>query len=167
MCKSKSYLALRKSTAGFPGGTMVEAPPANAGDTGDAGSIPGLGRLTGGGNSSILAWEIPRTEEPGRLQPTGSPRAEHNWATEYTYTQIYSGNNSLQFLKINKNLITCSHVTCLHGELLTDTKDILLPRSPPDHLSAMPERMGTTTGEDCWVTLCQVLLSEFSKRYSI
>ena len=52
MCKSKSYLALSKSTAGFPGGTMVEAPPANAGDTGDAGSIPGLGRLTGGGNSS-------------------------------------------------------------------------------------------------------------------
>ena len=25
-------------------------------------------------HSSILAWEIPPTEEPGRLQSTGSPR---------------------------------------------------------------------------------------------
>ena len=28
---------------GFPGGTMVKNPPANAGDTRDVGSIPGLG----------------------------------------------------------------------------------------------------------------------------
>ena len=25
-------------------------------------------------HASILAWEIPRTEEPGRLQPMGSQR---------------------------------------------------------------------------------------------
>ena len=29
---------------GFQGGTVVKNPPANAGDTGDVGSIPGLGR---------------------------------------------------------------------------------------------------------------------------
>ena len=29
-------------------------------------------------HSSILAWEIPRTEEPGRLQSTGSQRVEHD-----------------------------------------------------------------------------------------
>ena len=29
-------------------------------------------------HSSILAWEIPRTEEPGGLQSTGSQRVEHN-----------------------------------------------------------------------------------------
>ena len=28
--------------------------------------------------SSILAWEIPRTEEPGRLQFIGSQRARHD-----------------------------------------------------------------------------------------
>ena len=28
--------------------------------------------------SSILAWEIPRTEEPGRLQFMGSQRVEHD-----------------------------------------------------------------------------------------
>ena len=32
-------------------------------------------------HSSILAWRIPWTEEPGRLQPMGSQRVGHNWAT--------------------------------------------------------------------------------------
>ena len=30
---------------------------------------------------SILAWKIPWTEEPGRLQSMGSLRVGHNWAT--------------------------------------------------------------------------------------
>ena len=29
-------------------------------------------------HSSILAWRIPRTEEPGRLQSMGSQRVRHN-----------------------------------------------------------------------------------------
>ena len=32
---------------GFPGSSAVKNPPANAGDTGDTGSIPGLGRSPG------------------------------------------------------------------------------------------------------------------------
>ena len=31
--------------------------------------------------SSTLAWKIPRTEEPGRLQSMGSPRVGDNGAT--------------------------------------------------------------------------------------
>ena len=45
---------------GFPGDAMVKNLPANAGDTGDGGSIPELGRSPGvrnGNPSSILAWE--------------------------------------------------------------------------------------------------------------
>ena len=41
-------------------------------NAGDVGLIPGLGRSPGEGNathSSILAWRIPWTDEPGRLQP--------------------------------------------------------------------------------------------------
>ena len=38
-------------------------------------------------HSSILAWKFPWTEEPGRLQSTGSQRAGHNRATEHTHTQ--------------------------------------------------------------------------------
>ena len=33
-------------------------------------------------HSSILAWEIPQTEEPGRLQSIGSQRVGHNLATK-------------------------------------------------------------------------------------
>ena len=33
-------------------------------------------------NSSILAWETPWTEEPGRLQSTGLHRVGHDWATK-------------------------------------------------------------------------------------
>ena len=36
-------------------------------------------------HSSVLAWEIPRTEEPGGLQSTGSQRVGHDWA--HTQTQ--------------------------------------------------------------------------------
>ena len=53
---------------GFPGDTVVKNPPANAGDVRDMGMIPGSGRSPGGGHgnhSSILAWRIPWTEEPG------------------------------------------------------------------------------------------------------
>ena len=54
---------------------------ANAAGVRDVGLIPGLGRYPGGGNgnfSSILAWRIPWTEEPGGLQSMGSQRVGHD-----------------------------------------------------------------------------------------
>ena len=57
---------------------MVKNPPANLGGTG---STPGLEDLLEEGmasHSSILAWEIPWTEDPGWLQSTGSQRVGHN-----------------------------------------------------------------------------------------
>ena len=50
---------------------MVKNIPANAGDIGDAGSIPGSGRPLEEGMAthfSILAWRIPWADEPGGLQ---------------------------------------------------------------------------------------------------
>ena len=35
-------------------------------------------------HSSILAWRIPWTEEPGGLQSMGSQRVRHNWATKHS-----------------------------------------------------------------------------------
>ena len=61
---------------GFPHGSMVKNLPANAGDTG---LIPGRGRSPGEGkatHSSILAWEIPWTEEPGGLQFIGLQKSQ-------------------------------------------------------------------------------------------
>ena len=50
---------------------VVKNPPANAEVIRDTGSIPVLGRSMEEGmatHSSILAWRIPWTEEPGELQ---------------------------------------------------------------------------------------------------
>ena len=66
-------------------------PPANAGDAKDAGSMPGSGRSPEkemGTCSSILAWEIPWTEETGGLQSMGCA-VRHEWATEHAHTPGY------------------------------------------------------------------------------
>ena len=38
--------------------------------------------------SSILAWEIPWMEEPGRLEPVASQRVRHDLGTEQQQTQL-------------------------------------------------------------------------------
>ena len=51
------------------------------------GSIPRSGRSLEKGmdtHSSILAWKIVWTEEPGWLQSMGLQSVGHNWATEHT-----------------------------------------------------------------------------------
>ena len=61
---------------GFPGGSDGKASTHNVGDPD---SILGLGRSPGVGNgnhSSILAWKIPWTEEPGGLQFMGSQKSD-------------------------------------------------------------------------------------------
>ena len=56
---------------------MVKNPPAKAGDTRDAGSVPGSEQgMTS--HSSILVWRILWTQEPVRLQSMGSQRAGHD-----------------------------------------------------------------------------------------
>ena len=76
---------------GFPGGSVVKNPPANAGQAKDVGSIPGSGRSPGVGKkpqSSILAWKIPRTEKPDGPQSKGLQRVGHYQATEHTRGQM-------------------------------------------------------------------------------
>ena len=72
---------------GFPGGSE-EASACNAGDLS---SIPGSGRSLEkkmATHSSILAWRIPWTEEPGGLQSTGSQWVGHDWATSLHFTSL-------------------------------------------------------------------------------
>ena len=45
-----------QTNGGFPGGSVVKSPPASAGDTGDSGSTPGLGRSPGGGHGNPLQY---------------------------------------------------------------------------------------------------------------
>ena len=52
---------------GFPNGSAVKNPPANAGDLS---LIPGSGKSPGEGNGNTLqysCWRIPWTEKPGGL----------------------------------------------------------------------------------------------------
>ena len=39
-------------------------------------------------HSSTLAWKIPWTEEPDRLQSMGSQRVGHDWATSLSFTLV-------------------------------------------------------------------------------
>ena len=59
---------------GFPDGSEVKA---SAHNLGDLGSIPGSEKEMAT-HSSILAWRIPWTEEPGGLQSMGSQRVGHS-----------------------------------------------------------------------------------------
>ena len=61
--------------SGFPHSSVGKESACNAGDLG---LIPGSGRSPGGGHghSSILAWRIPGTEEPGGRQPMESQRSD-------------------------------------------------------------------------------------------
>ena len=72
---------------GFPGGSDGKASACNAGDLG---LIPGWGRSPGEGmatHSSTLAWRIPWTEEPSRLQSMRSQRVGHDWATSLSLSR--------------------------------------------------------------------------------
>ena len=71
---TKCYISYSFPTvcdAAFSGGSDGKESACNAEDLG---SIPGLGRSCGVGNgnrSSILAWRVAWTQEPGGLQSTG------------------------------------------------------------------------------------------------
>ena len=73
-------ILFRVARMDFPGGSAVKNPPANAEDW-----VWSLGQKDPlekemATYSSILAWEIPWTEEPGGLQ--GSQRVGHNLLTK-------------------------------------------------------------------------------------
>ena len=81
------YLSIYLSP--FPGYSVVKDLPAC---TEDVSLIPGLGRSPGeimATHSSILAWKIPWTEEPSKLQSMGSQRVEHDLVTEHACTATY------------------------------------------------------------------------------
>ena len=69
-----------------PDGSVVKNLPANAGDSGNVGLIPGSGGSPREGNGTPLQYSCLDNliaEEPGKLQSIGLQRVGHNWATEY------------------------------------------------------------------------------------
>ena len=62
---------------GFPGGSAVKNPPANAGDVNQSLGQEDPLEKEMATQSRILTWEIPWTEEPGGLV-MGSQRIRHD-----------------------------------------------------------------------------------------
>ena len=74
--KVKLHLLLLK---GFPDGSVVKNPPANAEDEGDWGFISESGRVPGGGNGNLLQYSCLGSlmdRELGGLQSTGSTKSQ-------------------------------------------------------------------------------------------
>ena len=68
---------------GYAGGSVGKQSTCNTGDTG---LIPGwedVPEKEMATYSSILAWDTPCTEEPGRLQSMGLQRLGNNWVTKH------------------------------------------------------------------------------------
>ena len=62
---------------GFSGGSVVKNSPASAGDAGDMGSIPGLGRSPGGVNGNPLQYScLENPMDRGAWQDTVQRAAE-------------------------------------------------------------------------------------------
>ena len=62
---------------------VIKNPPANIGNSGDAGLIPASGRSPGEGNGHPLqySWEIPGTVEPEGVQPNVNAKNHINSET--------------------------------------------------------------------------------------
>ena len=88
-----------------PGGSDGKESTHNAGDLG---SIPGLGRSPGEGNgthSSIIAWRIPWTEEPGRLQSMGS-QSEKTKRLSFTFTHTHTHTHAYLYMCVHTQLLS-------------------------------------------------------------
>ena len=66
---------------GVLGSSVVKNPPANAEDTGSIPCQEDILEREMATHSSILAWEIPWTEEPGELQSMELQRIWHSLVT--------------------------------------------------------------------------------------
>ena len=69
-------------------------------------------------HSSILAWRIQWTEEPGRLLSTGSQRVGHDWVTSLHFTSLHF--NALYALLWFSHWLSSKEFTCNAG----DTRDV-------------------------------------------
>ena len=87
-------------------------------------------------HSSTLAWKIPWTEEPGRLQSMGSQRVRHNWATSLSLSFTLDHRKSkrisehwLRFIDYNKAFDCVDHNKL--GEILKRAGNTRQPYLPP------------------------------------
>ena len=59
-------------------------------------------------HASILAWEIPWTEEPGGIQSMGLQRIKHDWACMHALMHVLY---AVLYSKVHKITTTCRGYT--------------------------------------------------------
>ena len=101
---------------------MVKNPPTDAGDTGDG--VRSLGQEDPleeemATHSSILAWEVPWTEDSGGLHPWGHKESH---TSEQTHMQLYFSEGSLD--EISQDLGSAL-------DSMLKSRDITLPTKAP------------------------------------
>ena len=107
------------SIAGFPGGTVVRNLPTNAGDSRDAGSIPGLERSPGIRNGNLLQYSC--LENPmdrvtwNPLQPPWGCRVGQHWATEITCAHTHTHTHT-PFHSYTLLTFSLVHANCIYLE---------------------------------------------------
>ena len=72
--------------------------------------------------SSIPAWKIPWTEEPGGLQSMGPQRVRHNWATEHKSLMI----KGMQIKNALKYLLKPMKIATVKKKTQNETGTLLL-----------------------------------------
>ena len=75
--------------------------------------------------SSVRAWRIPWTEEPGGLQSMGSQRVGHAWASKHTCLPIFKLDSSAFLLLSCMNSLCILNISPLSDNMLC--KCFLLP----------------------------------------
>ena len=95
-------------------GLVVKNPPTNAGDVGSIPAQEDPLEKEMATHSSILAWKIPWTEEPGGLQSMGLKRVTHDCASEHLLLIHFAVQQKLP--QHNKAAIDQQYLSCGVGE---------------------------------------------------
>ena len=113
-------------------------------------------------HTSILAWRIPRTEEPGRLLSLGLQRVRHNRVTKHTHAQrelyLISCNNLQwkRFWKEYKTESLCTSETNNTANQVYNYNLKKIKRIQPPHIWEIPSewkptgQWSTLLGRNCW-----------------
>ena len=110
-------------------------------------------------HSSIHAWKIPRTKEPGGLQSMGSQRVGRDWATSLHFTSLQAYNDSTTFvisrhtLHVNGDRRLWAHqfseaVASHSGLQMLNFSNILSEESPKIHCSTLKGDAGDTSAKE-------------------
>ena len=147
-----------RAARGFPGSSAGKESACNAGDLGLMPVWKGPLKKGIATHSTILAWRIPWTEEPGILQSMGSRRVRHDWVT-FPSPAAKCWNVLLWLLLLNFLLLSGQH----NMDHRSECEDLQTPHVPLSRSRKSAERIRGMAGssadpqsifEDCCRLLC-------------